>query len=102
MSTDKEQKKLERLLKLKTDSELAIFDEVQEVKDEIEQLRNEIPDLDAVLNSVKGQKGETGEPGKDADEEYIIKSVLAQIRAPKDGKTPSKSELLALDRKSVV
>jgi len=98
MSTDKEQKKLERLLKLKTDSELAIFDEVQEVKDEIEQLRNEIPNLDAVLNSVKGQKGETGEPGKDADEEYIIKSVLAQIRAPKDGKTPSKSELLALIR----
>lgn len=67
MPTEKEQKKIERLLKLKSDSELAIFDEVQEIKDEVEQLRSEIPNLDAVLNSVKGQKGDIGEKGEKGD-----------------------------------
>ncbi len=96
MPTEKEQKKIERLLKLKSDSELAIFDEVQEIKDEVEQLRSEIPNLDAVLNSVKGQKGDKGDPAEPVDEEAIIQSVLSQIPTPKDGNTPSKSELLAL------
>lgn len=41
-------------------------------------------------------KGDPGAPGKDADEEEIIRRVSEMIRVPEDGHTPSPAELRSL------
>lgn len=65
-------KQIDRLLKLKNDSELAIFDEIQETKDEVNTLAKElyivkqsVPNLDKLLDSVRGQAGKDGRDGVD-------------------------------------
>ena len=95
---NKEQKRLAKLSKLKTDSELAIFDHVNELEDSIEEkvseiksefkdtikeIKESIPNLNDVLESVRGLDGQDG---KDAIVDYDY--ILSQIPTPKDGETP--------------
>lgn len=54
----------------------------------VEELQEKIEKVVEKVQSIKvkdGDDGEDGRDGKDADEEKIIKKVLAQIPKPKDG-----------------
>lgn len=56
-------KKAERYAQLTDDSQLVIMDAVDELEAKVEQYKQEIPDLDRVLASVRGEKGEKGDQG---------------------------------------
>lgn len=58
-------KKLKILSQLQNDSELVLYDEVEELREELEVVKESIPDLDRVLKSVRGQQGEKGDTGDD-------------------------------------
>lgn len=42
--------------------------------------------IDIDLTDLKGERGDIGDPGKDADEEKIIYEVLKKIPSAKDGR----------------
>lgn len=54
-------------------------------------LKMELPGVELI--TLKGEKGDAGD---NVDQEAVIKEVLSKISTPKDGVTPTKSELLAL------
>lgn len=105
--TDKQKKKAERIIKLVEEGNLAIaehlfdieekFDEhIQklqtEFKERVDEIRGSVPDLDAVLDSIKGKNGYTpekgkdyfdGEPGKDyVITEKDIKEIATKVKVP--------------------
>ena len=86
--TDKEINKFKKLLKLKDDSDLVLFDEIQEIRDEMEKeiskfkemvagIEKKLPDIYQLLRITQGnigkpgpqgdqgEQGPQGEPGKD-------------------------------------
>lgn len=62
-----EEKKLKILSQLRDDSDLALFDEIEELQDKVEKIEQNMPDLDKVLESVRGPKGDQGEKGEQGD-----------------------------------
>lgn len=58
-------KKLKVLSQLQNDSELVLFDEIEELREEVEMVKESIPDLEKVLESVRGKQGKKGETGDD-------------------------------------
>jgi hypothetical protein len=70
--TPQQQRKLEKLTKVVNQGDLAILEHLFELETKIDEVKEEIPDLDDVLESVKGQPGKDsdiagpqGEPGED-------------------------------------
>jgi hypothetical protein len=101
----KTKKKLERLAKLKDDSDLVIMDAIDELEEKVEQYKQEIPDLNKVLESVRGEQGiqgvqgEQGETGQDGytpvkGVDYftqneileVARKATGMIKIPKDGR----------------
>lgn len=93
---------------------------VARLQEVIKELKKEIPDMDKILQTIKGNDGEDAEAidvaetllempefirltkaedGKTPTEEQLltlIKPLIPILRQPEDGKTPSEYELLAL------
>lgn len=74
----RQEQQLERLIRLRSDSELAIFDEVQVARDEVEEAKQEVETLREYVDNHligpqgeqgpkgdRGEKGEKGDRGKD-------------------------------------
>lgn len=70
----RQEQQLERLIRLRSDSELAIFDEVQIARDEVEEAKQEVESLREYVDNhligpqgeqgLKGDKGERGDRGE--------------------------------------
>lgn len=73
----RQEQQLERLIRLRSDSELAIFDEVQVARDEVEEAKQEVENLREYVDNhligpqgeqgIKGDKGDRGEKGDKGD-----------------------------------
>lgn len=69
--TEKEQKRIERLLKLQSDAQLAEYDAINEIDDKVQSLHEEVnsliikaKELEKDVAKVEKQEGPKGEPGK--------------------------------------
>lgn len=80
----RQEQQLERLIRLRSDSELAIFDEVQVARDEVEEAKQEVENAKQIVEElrnyvdnhligpqgeqgIKGDKGERGDRGEKGD-----------------------------------
>lgn len=59
-----EDKKLKILSQLQDDGDLALLDEIEALESKVEQIEENMPDLDKVLDSIKGAQGDKGETGE--------------------------------------
>lgn len=88
------------------DSDLLILDEIHRLEDKfdetVSQIKEDVPDLDKVMESVRGEKGKDGKDGEKGDKgdkpsrRELVEIMLPLIPDPipgKDGKTPSEKEL---------
>ncbi len=56
------------------------------------------------LPPIKGDPGEPGRPGKDVDVDALVNSILSKVKTPpkpKDGRTPSKAELMKISEEAI-
>lgn len=97
MAEEATKRKIERSTKPIEEPQEPPFD----AEKEIITLKEEVLSLEEKVESVEKQEGPEGPPGldgEDADETKIVASVLKKVKVPKpkDGKTPTKTELKAL------
>jgi len=66
--TPKQQRKLEKIVKIVEDGDLAIAEHLLEMEDnfeaKVEEIKSSVPDLNKVLETVKGKDGAPGEKGE--------------------------------------
>jgi len=72
--------------------ELIMQEMVRTLKDVKEEVRQK--SIKIIKTEVKKVKGDKGDPGKDADEEKIIKTVLSKIPPPKKGKDADEKKIV--------
>jgi len=87
---------------LNNDKESAILSEVEEINDKleegvakeetVEQIEESIGKIFKGIALIKGEPGNQGEPGKEADEDLIVDKVLERIPPAENGKTPIKGK----------
>ncbi len=88
----KDRRRLEKLAKLVKNGDVAILDHLLEVENRIEDLKQNVPDVQAVLDSIKGQDGKTPIKGQDyftTDElATVADAIYDRVPKPQDGVTP--------------
>lgn len=95
--TEKQKKKLERRLTLENNANLAILEELEELNDNIEELKSkempkmEMPEVHKVEVDMKGieimtLKGEKGDKGDTPSNEELVEIIKPLIPEPKSGR----------------
>ena len=83
--------KIDKLKRFQKDADLAVFEGILDLEEQVALSRDVLLSALGELNSVdfdlvKGEKGEKGEDGITPDQEEIIKEVLGKIPIPANGK----------------
>lgn len=85
--TPEQIKKRKKLEKLVDGGNLALIESIFELEDKLEDLKAEIPDLDSVLESIKGKDSEVPGPQGEPGEDYILTEqdkaeIASQVTVP--------------------
>lgn len=73
------------IVKLVSDLKGIKEDVLSRVDEKLEEVSDALDEIKSIAEELKTL--EKGEPGKDADEEAIVRRIMGQIRQPKDGST---------------
>lgn len=85
--TPEQTKKLNKLAKLVDGGNLALIEHLFELEQKIDELKAEIPDLDSVLESIRGKDSEVPGPQGEPGEDYILTEqdkaeIASQVTVP--------------------